>query len=383
MKWMHSFVRFVLHIFWLIPIKKGRVVFTAYKGKQFSCNPKYIFKELYDKHQNDFEFFWCLYDAEQLPTQYKGIKTAPYKSLKYIYYQITAQVVVLNHANPVYIPLRKKQLKINTWHGGGAYKRVSLSANDDKCKLEKYKAQCEVKDTDVFLSSSKRFTEVMLESQMLPSSAYFNTGMPRNDLFFKNNDQLIINIKETLGISVDEKIVLYAPTYRGAQGEEGLDMQLDVVLLVNSLKERFGGEWTLLLRTHISTINTTTVNELNLLDVTSYPDMQELLLIADVLITDYSSSIWDFAYTKKPAFLFTPDLQNYIDNRGFYVPIDHWQYPYAQTNNDLANLILSFDEKKNIERIENYIVEMGSYETGDAAINVCNLICDKLENKGY
>lgn len=374
MKWIHSAVRQMLHILWLFPLKKNRIVFTAYKGLQFSCNPKYIFLELYSNHRDKYEFVWCLNDPTQLPNEFENVKVIPYKSFKYIYFQITSKVVVLNHANPVYIPLRKKQLKINTWHGGGAYKRVSLSVNNNRYKFEKYKAKCEINDTDYFVSACKKFTEVMFKSQMLPESAYLNSGMPRNDILFNKNEELICVIKKRLNIKGGKKIVLYAPTYRSGQNTHSFGMQLDTSLVVKSLQERFGGEWIFLLRTHISTIRTSLHDNNYVFDVTSYPDMQELLLISDVLISDYSSSIWDYALMDKPAFLFTPDLQDYIDNRGFYTSIDDWQYPYGVTNDELVGIISSYNSSENKKRLYTYFNKMGSYENGKASGMICDLI---------
>lgn len=371
---VHKVVRSIFYLFWIFPIKKNRVIFTAYKGAQFSCNPKYIFIELYDKQKDKFEFVWCLNDATQLSSKYENVKIAKYKSLKHIYYQITSNVVILNHANPVYIPLRKKQLKINTWHGGGAYKKVSRAVKNDEYKFEDYKALYEIKDTDYFISSSRKFTEVMVESQMLPKSVYLEVGMPRNDLFFRKNEKLQQEIKDILKIDSKIKTVLYAPTYRGAQDSQELNMTLDVKSVLKSLKGRFMGEWLMLMRTHINTIKTSNSSDNHIIDVTSYPDMQELLLIADVLITDYSSSIWDFSLTKKPAFLFTPDLEKYIDKQGFYTDINEWSFPYSKTNEKLMKDILEFDNKTHENKIKKHLDNLVSFEKGIASSLVRNII---------
>lgn len=378
MKWIHIVTRFIFHIFWLLPIKKNRIIFTSYKGAQFSCNPKYIFLELYRSNKENWEFIWCLNDRYQLPQEFEDVKTVSYKSFKYIYYQVTSKIVIINHANPVYIPLRRKQLKINTWHGGGAYKRVSLAVKKNKHKFEEYKAKCEIKDTDYFISSSMKFTDVMLVSQMLPKSVYLNIGMPRNDLFFNRNDELILEIKNGLMLEKHQRIVLYAPTYRGGQNSERFEMQLDASRVISCLRKKCGGEWVLLLRTHISTVTLTSNDSFELMDVSSYPDMQELLLVSDVLITDYSSSIWDYALMGKPAFLFTPDLQEYLENRGLYIPIENWQYPHAETNDELINIIQSYKMSENKRRINKYFEEMGSYEKGTASITICKLIKSAL-----
>lgn len=373
MRWIHIGVRLISKILWLFPIKRNRIIFTAYKGAQFSCNPKYIFLELYSRHKDEYEFIWCLNDPKQLPQEFENVKVVPYKSLKYIYFQITSKVVILNHANPIYIALRKQQLKINTWHGGGAYKKVSLAVNSSNYRLEKYKAKYELRDTDIFISSSNIFTKVMSASQLLPKEIFLECGMPRNNIFFKHLPLVYTKVRETLKIDQDHKLVIYAPTYRGKQDSKQNHGQLDISALLETLKEEFGGEWRLLLRSHINSIS----NQLNshqVIDVTNYLDMQELLYASDVLITDYSSSIWDFSLTYKPGFIFAPDLQDYIENRGFYTPIEDWQYPYATNNEDLKKIIHEFDEEKNKMKIKKHFEMLGSFESEESTTQVCEKI---------
>lgn len=102
--------------------------------------------------------------------------------------------------------------------------------------------------------------------------------------------------------------------------------------------------------------------------------MQCLLSIADVLITDYSSSIWDFCITEKPGFIFCPDLHEYAYNRGFYTPMEKWPYEYAETIDDLCRVIASYDGNVNKKRIITHIKELGTYENGDAVAQILQLI---------
>ena len=95
--------------------------------------------------------------------------------------------------------------------------------------------------------------------------------------------------------------------------------------------------------------------------------MQELLLISDVLITDYSSSIWDFSLTGKPAFLFTPDLDAYTGERDFYTPIDSWPYPYSEDMDGFVKLIEAYDAQASEEKIRAHHQKLGNCESGAAA----------------
>lgn len=110
--------------------------------------------------------------------------------------------------------------------------------------------------------------------------------------------------------------------------------------------------------------------------MTDYPDMQDLLEFADVLITDYSSSIWDFGITLKPAFLYVPDLERFESERGFYTPIDQWPYPYSTTVEGLCGLIEGYCRKESTERLLSHQKEVGSFENGGSAEYVAAVIND-------
>jgi CDP-glycerol glycerophosphotransferase len=102
--------------------------------------------------------------------------------------------------------------------------------------------------------------------------------------------------------------------------------------------------------------------------------MQELLCAADVLITDYSSCMWDFSLTFRPCFIFAPDIKKYRDNRGFYTPIEEWPFPVAETNEQLAYNILNFNEEKYRNDVKQHHVNLGSFEKGTATKQFCQIL---------
>lgn len=144
--------------------------------------------------------------------------------------------------------------------------------------------------------------------------------MPRNDELVNNHDnKTAAYIRKYYNIPADNKIILYAPTYRKGKRNEATDYNLDVRGIVEAAKERFGGEWTILYRMHyfIKKRLPADTKGQHIIDVTDYGDMQDLLLAADILITDYSSSVWDYSLLKRPCFLYTTDLDEYLETQGF------------------------------------------------------------------
>lgn len=393
-------MRVLFHVFYIFPIKKNQIIFNSQKGRQFACNPRTIFEDIYKHHQNQFKFIWCIQNPPQELLRYSNITFVSYNTLAYFFYQLTSKIIVSNIPSPSYVPLRKKQFMIDTWHGGGAYKKVGISCPKketlseistsnillkqsveakNNTQWEFTKAKYNAKDTSIFLSSCKKFTEVMYASQLLPIEAYLECGMPRNDIFFKDYTHIISKVKLKLGIDLSTKVVLFAPTYRGSVKNQRFNLELNIEKCINALSQKFGGNWVFVFRIHVLAKDTIPVNS-QIIDASNYQDMQELLCMTDVFITDYSSSMWDFALTKKPAFLFTPDLEYYLnEDRGFYTPINDWAFPYAQTNQELIELIINFNEEKHIQKVKNHLELLGSFDEGTATQTIRNIILRQIE----
>jgi CDP-glycerol glycerophosphotransferase len=112
----------------------------------------------------------------------------------------------------------------------------------------------------------------------------------------------------------------------------------------------------------------------NVIDVCDYPDMQELLCGADVLITDYSSCVWDYSFLKRPCFLFVPDKEEYTANTGFYVSVEEWPFMRADTMEELVDNMRNYDEDLAKKEIDNHLQALGSYESGEC----CKVIGERL-----
>lgn len=206
-----------LCIFFVFPIKNNRIFFSAYSGRQYSCNPKYISDWIEQNYKDEFEIIWAFNEPDAFSyLKNRNIKCVKFKSIKYLYYLLTSKIVIDN---------------VESWS--------------------------------------------ILQSEKIESSRVKN--------------------------------------------------------------------------------------------VSDYPDMQELLLISDVLITDYSSSIWDFSLMEKPCFLFMPDYNEYIDEREFYTPIQDWPYPASFSMEDLEDKIIKYDHEIAKKRILNHHIKLGICESGMAS----------------
>lgn len=361
--WLLSWLKF-------IPIQKNKIILFSYQGRGCNCNPKYIAKQLLCENNNrHYDVFFAAKDINKVKEILgRKINVVRYGSISFLYHMSTAKIIVTNSSNLPWFPYKKCQVLINTWHGGGAYKSEWYDL-----RLTSFKNR----RVDYFVSSSKKFTELLSKSTGLSSDKFINTGMPRNDLLvdssFKDRNELL----NRLGLNLEYKYLLYAPTYRD---DNASFLFPDFEMVLKAFGNRFGGEWKLLVRGHYNAIKAF-VGESNRLiykDVSAYDDMQELLMISDAVITDYSSLIWDYSLLYRPCFLYVPDIDVYAKNRGFYYPLPTWGFPYAKTMDELVNVIEGFDEHDFVEKMNKHHENLQSYETGTASKKICDLIINKI-----
>lgn len=365
-------IRSILKILPLGKIQNNQILFISYLGKQYSCNPKYI-SEFFQSQNANYKLIWAFKNPENYHfLEDKGIHTVKYNSLKFIKLCLTTKYIVTNTRDLSHIPFSSKQCVINTWHGGGAYKRVG-SEKASQTKLEKFREQLASQTPLIYLSSSQFSTDYIFKKSFHHHGLILNCGMPRNDLLINNSGT---GIKEKvcnkLNIPYNNKILLYAPTFR--DDKIASDYSFDVENVCAKLNSKFGGEWSVIFRLHYYVAEQLLKTQSNVINASLYPDMQELLYVSDVLITDYSSSIWDFSFTYRPCFLYATDLSTYDLTQGFYTNIYDWPFPLAQNNEELIQNITQFDNAVYLDAINKHHEEFGSFETGTACQQVYNFI---------
>lgn len=370
-----SICKIILRVLYICPVRQNRVLFCAYKGTKYACNPKYIYEKLISKYPGRFETVWVIDSPCQIPENHTCVKR---NSLRYSYYMMTSKALVDNWGFNAFIPYRKSQLKINTWHGGGAYKKGGIDT--DYTLPYRRQQKIDGKSTDILISSCQRFSKVFSLSHYISSDKIWEIGMPRNDMMLNNPGAKKDEFLNKIGVNLSNKLVIYAPTYRGdflnASFEE---VTFDFKQCIQALRERFGGEWVIGFRMHYA--YNSQVNKIpGCINLSGYQDMQELLIAADVLITDYSSCMWDFSLTGKPCFIYANDLDQYIKDTDFYTPVSKWPFPIAEDNEQLIKNILTFDKVLYDEYVCRHHQDLGIKETGNATEIVADLIYDYCFN---
>lgn len=351
-----------LHLFWIFPVKKNRIVFQSFFGIDYSDSCKAVIDYIEEKYPDRFEMYWVTKNPDK-PVFNKGSKLKAVKkhTLKFIWVCLTSKVIVCNINPETYLPFRSSQKVANIWHGM-PYKAIG---KDVTGSAEGFKS------SSLFMSHNKWYTDRVIRQAFEFSGEVLECGIPRNDILFKPDDKALEEgFKRQYGINPDSKLLLFAPTFRGEIIKGGFEVKdLNLDLDYNSLKEAlshgFGGDWVILFRSH-PMYSKGTNNFPGIINVSQYPDMAELLKISDVLITDYSSSMWDFSLAKKPVFLYAPDLKSYSDGRGFYVDMEKLPYRLAHSNEELSELICGFDNEVYINNLDEYFKSVGNFENGHA-----------------
>ena len=359
-------LRTVLNVFNLFPIKKNRIMFYSFNGKQYSCNPKCVSDALLN--DDGLEIYWAFKDPDKFSGSLsEKIRTVRFRSLRYYYLAKTSRVIVCNVQQYGELARRKGQDIIQTWHASNGYKKVgNYTGFTRKLNLMGHR------DYSYVLSGAESMTERRVRGTM----KFFGKvlpGTPRMDVLVNRKDDWIIEkVKKELGCPAQTQLLLYAPTWRGSR--ESGNYSISYEELYSALKERFPGEWMIAVRYHPNVKDRVISDLPYVVDATDYPDMQELLYTADVLISDYSSCIWDYSFTYRPCFLYCYDLKEYYAEKSFDLPIEEWGFPICVNMEELTNTILSYDADANRLAMEKHHESMGSLEDGHATERVCALI---------
>ena len=366
-----------------LDIEKNKIVFCNFKGSSYGCNPKYITEELL-RRKLPYDIVWLVRSVKK--EREKGvfpdnIRLVGYGTKQALKELASAKLWIDNQRKNYFIKkgLVKKegQYFIQTWHGSLGIKKLDADVEAFTNEYKQEWVECSKYDSstwDYLLTNSE------FENKIFKRALWFNNeikqfGHPRNDIFFKNSSKIQDKVREFYNIPPYKKILLYVPSFRDDGDIECY--KLDYKRVLKELEAKFGSEWVCIIRLHprAKKFDKYIIPECeNIIDGTFYPDIQELLVSADVAITDYSSCIFDFMLSKKPGFIFATDVEKYNTDRGFYYPLEQTPFPVASNNDKLIENIQNFDMTKYQQNVEQFLQEKGCMEDGHASERVVDLV---------
>jgi CDP-glycerol glycerophosphotransferase len=354
-----------------------KVVFCSFSGGSYSDNPKAISEHLHVMDPS-VKQVWLFNNPEQkrqLVPSY--INIAKRWSLRAIYELATARIWVFNDTQPYWAYKGKNQIYIQTWHGDRGFKKILNDCNP----RSKTNQLPETTTCDLTLAGSG-FGESIFRSAFRYNGQILMTGTPRNDKLVCLDQEKRAQIKNNLAFDPELKYILYAPTLRrkATHSKENQEVQeFDMLEVLDALEHSTGQQWNMLVRAHSKVIGLGGIpKSKRIINVSSHEDMVDLLQIADILITDYSSSAGDFALTKRPLILFQDDRESYLENdRTFYFGLDSSPFWIARTQEELISILKDLpnrDSKANCEQILDFYK---TQETGHASEDVCQFIMER------
>ncbi len=360
----------------LIPIKK-QIFFSSFSGKNCVDNPRYIsirFHELYPNYQQ----VWVKRKNYNINFP-EYVKVVEWGSFNMILEMLRSKIWIDSHLKPLWIPKRKKQFYIETWHGGLGMKKIGFDSNKKIPELEKKTILHNTKMINLLISNSTWLSNIFRRSYLY-NGQILKCGYPKVDAFMRDNEKTYFNVRKQLNLSAEAKIILYAPTFRDS---EELDMyNIDLKKLINFVDNLNSDKWYLLVKLHpVVSLKSKSFFEFNdqIIDVTNFSDMQKLILATDIFITDYSSGIFDFALLKRPGFIYASDIEEYEKERGLYFDIKKMPFPFSSTTDELIKNIANFDSKKYLKNLNQYFDKVGLVQNGDSSDIICKIIIREIE----
>lgn len=341
-----------------LPVNKNRFMFMSMSGNSYGGNSKALSDYIINQSE-EYEIVWA--ESDMLEISDPSVMPVKLYTWKYYYYLLTCLVFVSDQR--LYKPMmplkRPGQFYIQLWHGT-ALKKIEGDIPD----LDRHYVEMSIRDshnTDLYVSGSSFMSDIF-SSSFWYSGKILEVGTPRNDVFFlkdqvEKKKNAIYDFYKIPG----SKILLYAPTFRANDSLNAYTID------TKRIAECLGPEWSVLVRLHPNLMNQTDKKEIerkfpNAIDASCYPDMQELLCATDLLITDYSSSMFDYMLMNKPCIIYASDIETY--DRGFYMSIRQLPFPIAENMQELSQLLTNDFSKGNYD---GFFEKIGSRESGNAS----------------
>lgn len=367
-------------------VNEKQIIFSAFQGRLFACSPKAIYKYMIkDPKFKDFTFIWAFNKPDSKKDYFldERTKVVKYNSTVFYNYLASSKYWVFNFKTPDWFIKKDNQIFVQCWHGT-PLKRLGLDINvngnsaTDKAEIHDSYLK-DAKKYDYFISPSKFASEKFISSfgldKLHKKDIILEKGYPRNDsLFFCDRDNCE-RLKESLGIKKNKKIILYCPTFRDNQYKKGVGHTYELGVNLLRLKEYLPDDYILLLRLHYLVSNNIDISQFKgfAIDVSDYDDVNDLYLVSDMLITDYSSVFFDYANLRKPIIFYMYDLKEYKENlRDFYIDIKQLPGPIVETEKELIEKIQRLDMYKTEyeEKYDEFCEKYTYLDDGNAAERV-------------
>ncbi len=343
--------------YYKLPIEEKAVFYDAFSGLGVLDSPRTLFKAMLKREEfSDFTHIWTVNDESvsklnldefrHLP----NVKFVKRNSNEYLKALTTSKYLICNSSVPQYFARRSEQIYLNTWHGVPSkvmgYERPGQRVNATQ------NIEHNFLNTTHMIAANHFTGERMFKKAYMMDGIYegklLDEPLPRTDTVRSTSREYAMERLREAGITTDKKIIVYAPTWKGAL-YNSLDYDLtELKAAVNTLRSNIDtDEYEVFLRVHYFIYRAILMDEeMKKICIPFTVDTDELLSVVDILISDYSSIFFDFLGTGKPILFYVPDIADYSENRGLYIPMEDMPGPVSERLEDIAHYINDIENVK-------------------------------------
>lgn len=365
-------------------IEDNVIFYESFHGKNMSCNPYAIFKQLInDPAYKEYRHVWALNEREHCPAEFRDLPNVEFVEVhsdEYLRSIASSKYLINNTSFPPYFIKKEGQVYLNTWHGTP----LKTLGKDMMGTIGQHKnLMRNFLQTDYILAPNQFTADKLVDSHDLRGiyqGKIALTGYPRIDLTLADNH----SVREKLGVDDSSKIILYAPTWRGEVGN--VSGEIDKLIKdMEYLQQKVGSEYTIVLKVHSLMQTFMMERKTKLVVVPDHIEGNELLSVVDILITDYSSIFFDYLVRKKPIIFYAYDQDSYMKNRGFYLQLEDMPGPICKEIDDVLNEIQLADSyvKTFATKIKSCTEQFIKLDDGHSTERIINTLFNEDDSYTY
>lgn len=345
------------------------ILFSSFGGKKYNDSPRVLFEIMRDDERfKRYCFVWAFERPEDFAIE--GAQSIKIDTWQYFKTALKARVWItsVNIERGLHFK-KKKTIYINTWHGAGT-KKIGNACSE--------RNDYDFSNVDIMLVQSEFEKEIFLRDFNCNPKAIRTVGFPRNDELFEIDGEKCKKLKQQFNIPLDKKVILYAPTWRDSKNG-GISYDFVPPINMSKWREELSDEYVLLFRMHAFTTKFDITYDEFARNVSGYDNLNHILAISDIVITDYSTIVYDCAVAKKPFICFGFDYETYKEERGFYYDLND-EYPggVLKTEDEVLDRIAELSNGKDKElfaAFRNKYIRAG----GNASKSVIDELTDLLD----
>ena len=356
----------------LIKTDNKLILFNSFGGKKYDDSPKAIYEKMRkDKRFAGFKFVWAFHEPHKY--RLKGAKVIKTDTPEYFLTALKARCWITNSGIERGLKFKgRRTFYLNTWHGTPIKKMGADIDESNRSFGTKGGAQ-----VDIMCSQGNFETAVFSRVFNIPKKRFLECGLPRNDRLANYTTQDKERLRKKLGLPEGKTIILYAPTFREYERDDEKNCVLVPPMDLKKWKDELGDKYCLLFRAHYEVAKIMDIEEDGFtFNMTEYASLEDLMIAADILISDYSSIFFDFSIMDKPMLHFSYDYEKYSENRGMYFDIRE-KISGADNEDELIRIIKNIDNNVEKNKTKHFKDKYVNYY-GSATKAIVDYIADKI-----